>query len=510
MTRLSYVGDLYAVSGSIGSAATPLDIFAIADPSGASLDRAVRELGRQVREGSIALLTDLLTVARRLRWRVSIEPFPSRHSQDRNDLVAELANLASQCRLMVGADTRWILDTLLRAANAVNSDAAPPLGEFLLQSLNGLGSAGAVLVLSGARTAGGTRSWLRELDAPITVPVVSDRDKGGPDVYDKAYLIGAPSVFGATAFGAPRARNLAYLFPSWIQDRELPTSDFSSYAEGGLRPRTQLHRIGQEAFIPERLRNVEDRLIPEPVWRQPKPRLPAGEAEVHARRVLLCGGLSIMLDLEGDTIRTLDPSRPAGRRVGMSDVAAVGPGTYLVLREGQTESGPLYTRTLARLGADAGCVEESQAGWKGALQRQLQALGPAEVVRRLHARGVQAAAQAPAWTAQTLARPRSDADFAILLQWLELPEQPYRQHAGALRQARSQASADVRDALEGALGEADMGSLQQVGILRLDLDLEGFAGIIATRVIAISPYLDVVPRSELRIPKEDASSRWLE
>jgi hypothetical protein len=128
MTRLSYVGDLYTVSGSIGSAATAVDVFAIADPSGASLDRAVRELGRQVQEGSIALLSDLLAVARRLRWRVSIEPFPSRHSQDRSDLVAELANLASQCRLMVGADTRWILDALLRAANAVNSDTAPPLG----------------------------------------------------------------------------------------------------------------------------------------------------------------------------------------------------------------------------------------------------------------------------------------------------------------------------------------------------------------------------------------------
>src|SRR5205814_7139352 len=112
------------------------------------------------------------------------------------------------------------------------------------------------------------------------------------------------------------------------------------------------------------------------VWRRTKPRLPTSEDEVNARQVLLCGGLSIMLDLEGDSIRTLDPNRPAGHRVEMRDVATVGPGTYLVLREGQTESGPLYTRALARLATQAESVEKSQSGWKAALRQQLQVLGP--------------------------------------------------------------------------------------------------------------------------------------
>jgi hypothetical protein len=411
---------------------------------------------------------------------------------------------------MISSGTRWIIDDLLRSANALKSDATPPLGEFLLQSLNEVGGAGVIVVLNGARAAAGTRSWLQESGTAVTVLVVGDREKADHEIYDKAYMIGAPPVFGATAFGAPRARSLAYLFPSWIQDRRLPTSNFSSYAEGGITLRTQLHRIGQEAFIPERLRNVEDHLVPEPVWRQIKPRLPAGEDEAQARRVLLSGGLSIMLDLEGDSIRTLGPAQPAGDRIGMRDVANVGPGTYLVLREGQTESEPLYTRALTRLAADAGSVANSQSGWKASLQEQLQALGPAEVVRRLRAQGVRAAARAPAWTAQTLARPQNDDDFAILLRWLRLPAEPYRRHADMLRRARSQASADVRDALETALGDADMNALQQAGILRLDLDLEGFAGIVATRVLAISPYLDVVPRAELRIPREDASARWLE
>jgi len=508
MTRLSYIGDLYTASGAIGEGASAVDLFAIADSNGAFLDRAVRELGREVQEGDIERLRDLLVVSRRLRWRISIEPFPSTHEPGRADLVAELVRLADQCKLMVGGETRWILDDLIRSANAVSSEATRPLGEFLLRSLREVGYAGCVVVLSGSRAAAGMRSWLSELDVPVLV--VSDREKVGHEVYDRAYLIGAPPVFGPIAFGAPRARGLAYLFPSWVQDRGLPGAGLSAYAEGAIKPRVRLRRIGQEAFIPERLRSIEDQLIPEPLWQRAKPRLPAGEDEVHARRVLLCGGLSIMLDLEGDSIRALDPARPAGARVEMRDVAAVRSGTYLVLREGQTESGPLYARALARLATQAESVEKSQSGWKAALRQQLQVLGPAEVVRRLSAQGVKAAARAPAWTAQTLARPQSDADFAILLRWLGLPAEPYSRHADMLRRARSQASTEVREALEAALGGADMNSLQQAGILRLDLDLEGFAGIVATRVLAISPYLDVVPRAELRIPREDASARWLE
>jgi hypothetical protein len=286
-------------------------------------------------------------------------------------------------------------------------------------------------------------------------------------------------------------------------------TEFSADAIGGIRPRTRTHKIGDDAFIPDRLRRVEDQLKPAPAWVRPKFRLPVGGDEVHARRVLLCGGLSIMLDLEGETIRTLDPDRPAGGRVRMRDVEDVDSGTYLVLREGQTESEPLYARALARLAARADAVERSQTEWKSALRERLHA-GSAEVTRSLRALGVKAAAQAPAWTARTLARPNSDADFEILLRWLGVPLEPFREHANLVRRARSQAVVDVKEALEAALGDADMRGLERVGFLKLDLELEGFAGIVATRVLALSPHLDVVARSELRIPREDTRARWLE
>jgi hypothetical protein len=507
MTRLADIGNLYAASGSMGVAGGAIGLFAIADSAGERLDRAVRELGREVNLGTVDVLGELFAAVRRLRWRLATEPFPSEHDPSRAELFAGLANLTTRCRLMVGSETRWILDDLLQGATAASGAATPPIGEFLLRSLREDVSGDCVVILSARRAAEGVRSWFRELD--IAVPVLVDRERAGLEVHRAAYLIGAPPVFSPAVFGAPRARELAFLFPSWVQDRTLPMTEFSVDAIGSIRPRTRTHKIGDDAFIPDRLRCVEDQLRPEPAWVRPKFRLPVGGDEVHARRVLLCGGLSIMLDLEGDTIRTLDPGRPVGGRVRMRDVEDVDSGTYLVLREGQTESEPLYARALARLAARADAVERSQTEWKSALRERLH-VGSAEVTRSLRALGVKAAAQAPAWTARTLARPNSDADFEILLRWLGVPLEPFREHANLVRRARSQAVVDVKEALEAALGDADMRELERVGFLRLDLELEGFAGIVATRVLALSPHLDVVPRSELRIPREDTRARWLE
>lgn len=509
MTRLGYIEDVYAASGSMVHEEGAVELVSVADERGAALDRATRELSIEVESGEFEELRDLLASARRLRWHLSASPFPALYEPRRADLVAVLLQLAERCKLMVGSETRRVLDDLALAAGAAHAGETPPLGEFLLQSLHQVViDTRCVVVVSGTRAAAATRSWFNALS--IAAPVVSDRDKARQEVFQIAYLVGSPPLFGPAAVGAPRARQLVYMFPSWIIDRKLPVTAFSEHAEGGIRPRPRLRRIGPEPHIPQRLRDTEGQLAPEPIWKQARPRLPRGTDEVHARQVLLCGGLSMMLDLEGESIRTLDPGQPAGSRVQMRPVEAVEPGSYLVLREGQTESRTLYERAYTLLGERAPRVEESQAAWKQALRRRLQEAGAAGVVRQLRTQGVRAAAQAPTWTAQTLARPQDSADFTILLRWLGLPAEPYCRHADMLRRARSQAITDIREALEAALGDADMNELRQTGILRLDLDIEGFAGIVATRVLALSPYLDVAPRSELRIPKGDESARWLE
>jgi hypothetical protein len=55
-----------------------------------------------------------------------------------------------------------------------------------------------------------------------------------------------------------------------------------------------------------------------------------------------------------------------------------------------------------------------------------------------------------------------------------------------------------------------MTTLEEHGHLRLDLDIPGFRGIIATRVLAVSPHAELVARHDVRVATPDRSAQWLE
>lgn len=97
-----------------------------------------------------------------------------------------------------------------------------------------------------------------------------------------------------------------------------------------------------------------------------------------------------------------------------------------------------------------------------------------------------------------------------MLEWLNIPIQPTFDHATMVRRALYQASADVRDQLEKAVSEADLAALDQDGHLSLDVETEGHRGIVATRVLAMAPYTEIVSRHDARVPFEDRSGQWLE
>jgi hypothetical protein len=256
--------------------------------------------------------------------------------------------------------------------------------------------------------------------------------------------------------------------------------------------------------------DVEDEFLPQPVWGTivSSDRDPTGN-EVEAVKVLLSGNLAVWLD-DGDRIRALDPAQPVGERVTYTEVSAVRRGTYLLLKQGETEHGALYQAALRLLGERANSVHTTQQEWKTRLGERLSQLGRALVVRQLKAEGVKAAERAQAWTEPTLIRPASDDDLERLLQWLDLPVQPTFGHATLLRKMLYQASADIREQLESAVGAADLSVLEREGHLSLDVQEEGLRGIVATRVLAISPHIQIVARHDARVPFEDRSGQWLE
>ena len=60
------------------------------------------------------------------------------------------------------------------------------------------------------------------------------------------------------------------------------------------------------------------------------------------------------------------------------------------------------------------------------------------------------------------------------------------------------------------MADADLSQLDTTGHLSLEVPSEGFRGILATRVLAVSPWTEIVPRHDARVLFEDRSGQWLE
>jgi hypothetical protein len=505
MSRLAQITDRYQAAALVAAGAT--ELLVVADETGAYLDVALKRLVSRLRLEDPEVWQDVLAVARQVRWRLATDPTPALFHADGDEILQALVSVCQRRKLASDLATQQLLDDLaVRAEAAYRSER--PVGAVLLESLADLGYESCIVVAASSRAHDSIRRWFADLGLAVPVLRGSLRDWAG--VVEQAYAIGSPSLFSPSLLTAPRARSISYVLPSWVQDRSLPNSSFSDVAEGAIRPRKRIFKVGQEPVLDAPPPVVEDELMPQPVWSRHTAVRAPGHDEVLARKVLLAGGLAIMLDQDGEHIRNLYPEQPAGERVELGDVSTIAIGSYLVLREGLTQSVTLYDQALELLGQRGPQAKASQEEWKRALERQLDRIGNTAVVSSLRRAGVRRADRAVAWTDTTMVRPQDDHDFELLLEWLNLPKQPHFELATALRRARLQASQDVREILEDAVSTANLDELQHDGFLRMELELPGFRSIIATRVLAISPHLEPVARREVRVPFEDWSARWLE
>lgn len=505
MTRLTEISDRYRAAAVMMGAEA--ELHAVADDVGAQLDASLRRLIARLRQDAPDDWQDLLAIAKQLRWRLATNPAPAEFRSGDDEIVSALV---SECdRRKHGAEeaTQLLLSDLAdRAERSRGGDR--PSGVILLESLSELNFESCVVVAASRSVQYALRQWFDSLE--IAVPVLSTTFRAQEHVVNQAYVVGSPSLFAPALASAPRAERLAYVLPSWVRDRTLPRSSFSDYAEGAIAPSLKTFLIGLEPVVNGAPVVADDQLVPQPVWSPTSSPQSARLGETLARKVLLAGGLAIMLDQSGEHIRSLYPERPQGKRVELGDVSAVTVGSYLVLREGSTDSEMLYEQAIALLGERGPAARSSQEEWKSALRREVVRMGVSEVERSLGKAGVKRADRAPAWISATMVRPQDDNDFALLLQWLGLPKQPHYGLAADLRRARLQASADIRERLEEAMSTVDLGELNRAGFQRLELDIPGFRSIIATGVLAMSPVLQSVHRREIRRPFKDAGAQWLE
>lgn len=487
-----------------------LEITSVGDSVGAAFNSAVRVLLRVARDDGHGLWDDLIRASKSLRWKMLAHPSPIASNVAVPDAACKVI---AQCGRLRGAvaDTD-LLDALSTSAEAVAS-SDPPVGELLLESIEEVAAENCVIVAANRAAQAAMIDWLTPHRALVLTP--GDLQRQQP-ARDQTYVVGPPRFFRPSLVTAPVTGELSFLLPAWFGDRALPLSPLAEYAEGAIwiQPRffswgVQVEPDVTEAVLDEPI--VEDDLLPEPVWGDRKSeKRSLGIDEVEARKVLLAGGLAIWLD-DGERIRTLEPHQPARERVTYTEVSAVRPGTYLLLRHGAGERGALYESALREFGSAAGGVAETQAAWKDSLARRLDDLGKGEVVRQLTQRGVIASEQARAWTDPCFVRPNRDEDLRVTLRWLGVPVEPTFGNATKLRRAIHKVNAAVRRGLEAAVAEADLSKLESTGHLRLTLTTsEGVRSMVATRVLAIAPFKEIQMRNDTRVPFHDEGGKWLE
>lgn len=501
MTRVAMLNQRYAASAAL--ARTGIEIVAVGDPPGARFNAAVRRLIALFEEEDGGYLDDLAGASKALNWHRITQPQPLEFNSGMRELANEVSRQAARLRGAI-ADQE-LLDELADAATLMAS-ASSAIGPVLMRSIEEVGTDSSVVVGASRRAASGLESWLEAYGVPVLT--AGDFQRSQP-CREQAYVIGPPRIYRSSLVTAPVASEVSFILPAWFRDRGVPRSAIAAHAEGAIRVEARIFTVGDTEPESDLIEAGED-YLPQPVWgtRRSGEREPTPE-EVDARKVILSGNLAIWLD-DGERIRSLDPCQPRGERVTYTEVAAVREGVHLLLRQGATERGALYQAALVKLGPQARAIDAAQAAWKRALAQRLQQHGYRRVVEDIRALGIKTADRARAWTDPSLIRPNSDQDFDRLLQWLGLPVQPTFGYATTLRKTLYLVSAGIGKQLEAAVAAADLSELDTVGHLSLDIDTEGFRGIIATRVLAVSPFTEIVPRHDARVPFEDRSGQWLE
>lgn len=483
-----------------------LSIFAVGDPAGAQLNAAIRRTIFALGDEPSEVWSDLLQAAKALRWRRITQPFPNSLQPVQAQIVEQLLRQTTRLRALVGHES--LLDELGSAATAVR-ETDSPLGAVLLESILEVGAGNCVVVASGGAARAGLQEWLDSVGAVVLVPSGLSELHAG---VEQSYVIAPPMFVPSSVVMAPSTDEVTFVLPAWFRNHSLPESVLGPHAEGRITFNAAVHPIGDVSQPGDGDYDspAEDNYFPQPIWgnRQSDDREPASD-EVEAWKLLLGGGLALWLD-DGDRIRSLDPRQPEGDRIDYALVADVIPGTYLVLREGETERGAMYEQALRSLGSRADAVLATQKQWKQALHARLSEHGAKAAARELSARGVRSAGQVRAWADPRLICPQLDADFGGLLSWLGMPLQPTYGNAVMLRRAVYKATADLRKELEAAVSLADLGTLEKDGVLRLDLQRNGFRRMIVARVLARSPFTEIVARAQIRLPFADRSLQWLE
>lgn len=496
-----------------------VEIVVVTDEAGAAFNTALRRVERETKEQDPETWDVLRGPGRQLRWRRATNPTPAMFNTTQGLATQHLVKVCADLRPSLNPTIALHVEVLAAAAQKM-VDTDSPVAALLLESITELGDELITVFAASHTERTDLAAWLAQTGLPVTVQCHS---KGGA-TFEQGYVVGPPRAFSPALLLSPAALEHSFVMPHWDTRRALPQNPLAEIVPLVIVPGSTPFFVGGPATAPEPepasdpdpAQQDVDSLDPAPVWAATSSR-PVVEGEQLARRVLLAGGFATWLDTGGDRVRTLTPSNareqlitthapPGPDRLGSRN-KELAPGHYLLLREGVTESQALYNSAVKHMGPRGAEAAASAALWKANLRALIERLGAAGVQRRFSDAGIGVDTRAEGWTSTTLVRPRSLQDFTKLLSLLGLPHFPHVHLANDLNRARYAVVKQMTATLKEITTTADLHELQRTG--HLHFVSPGVSGMVAARVLAISPHTTPIAGQNLRALEKDTGSQWL-
>ncbi|WP_156367656.1 hypothetical protein [Arthrobacter sp. Leaf69] len=508
MKTIKEIRNIYEVVR--GATRAPIEILRVGDLIGETLTYLLRQIRIELELDGISPWQPTFDLISGLRWHWSQSPGEIRLNLRFGEFLESLERDILRLELMSSNAER--IQSVRQLVDKLRSETTAPMAEVLADYLkDGVGTNIAV-VLPRNYLVEQYRANLRS--AFPGTQILGRTEVKGITPVDQIIYLGAPVLFGSGAWRSPRSEEQVFIMPSWISKPSLPSSELQ-VAFMNPYTRAVVHRetgtldletagqgddeVGADFYLEgPRARATEDDSVPLHV------------DEVWAREVTLSGGHSTLLDVEGEQVRTIDPQGRLGERVKLTDVEEVNVGTYLVVREGASDSDILRELTLQKLGSNGASTLNLHSQWKSLLSLQLRRHGERWVRSRLLHAGMRTIPRVEAWSLDGTFGPRSDTDFKLLMQWLGLDPGDFLDARNQLRSAQSKTTQGIRRQLEAKLSQADMQVLLVQGSLRMNSEISGLASMLACEVLAVSPNVFRVKKHECRSLKLESRYLWLE
>ncbi|MEU6953867.1 hypothetical protein [Streptomyces sp. NPDC045714] len=377
------------------------------------------------------------TLLRRCRRLVCTLPLPFDHPLLKFEAIAYQID-AEISRLKGIADPghvqrmRAVVPSLLGLA----ADGGDPLGDCTREFLTLEDPRDGFVVLTDRKFTGAVTEAMA-LNG-VEVAIGTHADLLGHDIYASVVIVGPPTWIHQGLLNAPRTENLALVHYGFFrEDPEVtpllfgpvssthvtrhitksapfrcgaPESPGAGWQQG--EPDTAGLLVAEECSLSEEIRASFPR-------RSPAGGRRGGADQVEARAAVLADGSHVFLPTDFDArVFSLRAGELPDVQVEQVPASSVGRGDYLALRN-RSHHQDLVDRADTILGPDAASLRTTQAEWKEQLWERTEQhpRGIRGVADELRSRGA-VTANVGYWISDWCIRPRSKADFAVVLRYV--------------------------------------------------------------------------------------------